>query len=44
MSKDVRMLVGAGYAPDLGSYAFDLLRRTPALARALDTEAVEEPA
>ncbi len=44
MSRDVRMLVGTGYAPDLGSYAFDLFRRTPALARALDSEPIEEPA
>jgi L-erythro-3,5-diaminohexanoate dehydrogenase len=44
MSRDVRMLVGAGYAPDLGSYAFDLFRRTPALARAFDSEPIEEPA
>lgn len=44
ISRDVRMLVGAGYAPDLGSYAFDLLRRTPELGRALAAERVEEPA
>lgn len=44
ISRDVRMLVGAGYAPDLGSYAFDLLRRDPALARALGAEPVREPA
>ena len=42
--QDVRMLVGPGYAPDLGSYAFDLFRRTPALAWALDSEPIEEPA
>jgi L-erythro-3,5-diaminohexanoate dehydrogenase len=40
MSRDVRMLIGAGYAADLGAYAFDLLRRTPALRRALGGEAV----
>jgi L-erythro-3,5-diaminohexanoate dehydrogenase len=44
MSRDVRMLIGAGYAADLGSYAFDLLRRTPALRQALGGEAVTRPA
>jgi len=35
MGHDVTMLIGSGYAPDTGSYAFDLLRRTPALRAAL---------
>ena len=37
------MLVGSGYAPDLGSYAFDLFRRTPARSGAR-LEPIEEPA
>lgn len=40
MSKDVRIQVGAGYAPDLGSYALDLVRRTPALRAALEGKPV----
>ncbi|MFM8597733.1 MAG: hypothetical protein ACKOB8_01800 [Mycobacterium sp.] len=35
MGHDVTMLIGSGYAPDTGSYAFDLLRGTPALRAAL---------
>jgi L-erythro-3,5-diaminohexanoate dehydrogenase len=31
-----RMLVGSGYAPDGGTYALDLLRRTPALRAAME--------
>ena len=42
MSKDVTMRVGAGYVPDLGSYAFDLYRRDPALREALAGARVEE--
>jgi L-erythro-3,5-diaminohexanoate dehydrogenase len=30
-SADVTMIIGNGYAPDAGSYALDLYRRTPAL-------------
>jgi L-erythro-3,5-diaminohexanoate dehydrogenase len=33
-SADVTMVVGNGYAPDAGSYALDLYRRTPALREA----------
>lgn len=33
-SSDVTMIVGNGYAPDAGSYALDLYRRTPALREA----------
>jgi L-erythro-3,5-diaminohexanoate dehydrogenase len=33
-SADVRMLVGNGFAPDAGSYALDLYRRTSALREA----------
>lgn len=35
MGHDVTMLIGSGYAPDTGAYAFDLLRRSPALRAAL---------
>jgi L-erythro-3,5-diaminohexanoate dehydrogenase len=35
MASNVRMLVGNGYTPDVGSYALDLVRRTPALREAL---------
>ena len=35
LSSDARMMVGSGYTPDLGSYALDLVRRTPALREAL---------
>jgi L-erythro-3,5-diaminohexanoate dehydrogenase len=35
MSSNVRMLVGSGYTPDTGAYAFDLLRRSSALREAL---------
>lgn len=31
MGHDVTMLIGSGYTPDMGSYALDLARRTPAL-------------
>jgi L-erythro-3,5-diaminohexanoate dehydrogenase len=34
-----RMLVGSGYAPDGGTYALDLLRRTPALRAAMEEDA-----
>lgn len=43
MKAEARMLVGTGYTPDLGSYAFDLVRRSPALRQALGVP-VEEPA
>jgi L-erythro-3,5-diaminohexanoate dehydrogenase len=43
LSSNARMMVGSGYTPDLGTYALDLLRRTPALREALGT-VVEEPA
>ncbi len=33
-SSDVTMIIGNGYAPDAGSYALDLYRRTPALRNA----------
>ncbi len=35
MSRDVRMLIGNGFAPDRGAYALDLYRRDPALRAAL---------
>jgi L-erythro-3,5-diaminohexanoate dehydrogenase len=35
MAANVRMLVGSGYTPDLGAYALDLVRRSPALREAL---------
>lgn len=31
MGHDVTMLIGSGYTPDVGQYALDLVRRTPAL-------------
>jgi L-erythro-3,5-diaminohexanoate dehydrogenase len=34
-----RMVVGSGYSPDGGSYALDLVRRTPALREALGASA-----
>ena len=43
LSSDARMVVGTGYTPDLGSYALDLVRRTPALREALGVP-VEEAA
>ncbi len=35
MSRDLRMLIGHGYAADRGAYALDLYRRTPALREAI---------
>jgi L-erythro-3,5-diaminohexanoate dehydrogenase len=35
MASNVRMLVGSGYTPDVGAYALDLVRRSPALREAL---------
>jgi L-erythro-3,5-diaminohexanoate dehydrogenase len=35
MASNVRMLVGSGYTPDVGAYALDLVRRTPALREAM---------
>ena len=35
MASTSRMLVGSGYTPDVGAYALDLVRRTPALREAL---------
>lgn len=35
MGHDVTMLVGSGYTPDVGRYALDLVRRTPALRAAM---------
>jgi L-erythro-3,5-diaminohexanoate dehydrogenase len=35
MTSNVRMLVGSGYTPDVGAYALDLVRRSPALREAL---------
>ena len=35
MASNVRMLVGNGFTPDVGSYALDLVRRTPALREAI---------
>jgi L-erythro-3,5-diaminohexanoate dehydrogenase len=36
MGHDVRMLIGSGYTPDVGAYALDLVRRSPALRSALE--------
>jgi len=35
MASNVRMLIGNGFTPDVGAYALDLVRRTPALREAL---------
>jgi len=35
LGTDIRMLIGSGYTPDVGTYSLDLLRRTPALQRAM---------
>src|SRR4051794_13611666 len=35
MSSGARLLIGNGYTPDVGAYALDLVRRTPALQEAL---------
>jgi L-erythro-3,5-diaminohexanoate dehydrogenase len=35
MASNVRMLVGNGFTPDVGAYALDLVRRSPALREAL---------
>ena len=35
MSRNLRMLVGHGFAPDRGAYALDLYRRSPALRDAI---------
>jgi L-erythro-3,5-diaminohexanoate dehydrogenase len=35
MSSGARLLIGNGYTPDLGAYALDLVRRTPALRELL---------
>ena len=35
MASNVRMLVGSGYTPDVGAYALDLVRRSPALRKAI---------
>ncbi len=39
MGRDLRMLIGSGYAPDLGSYALDLYRRSPGLREVLEKSA-----
>lgn len=39
MSRDVRMLIGNGFAPDRGSYALDLYRRDRALREAMSPAA-----
>jgi L-erythro-3,5-diaminohexanoate dehydrogenase len=41
MGSHVRMLVGSGYAPDAGSYALDLARRSPALREAMAISGAE---
>jgi len=43
LSSDARMVVGSGYTPDLGAFALDLVRRTPALREALGAP-IGEPA
>ncbi len=35
MSRDVRMIIGNGFAPDRGAYALDLFRRDERLREAL---------
>ena len=35
------MLIGSGFAPDVGAYALDLVRRIPALRQALAAEGGE---
>ena len=40
-SADIAMMIGNGFAPDAGSYALDLVRRTPALRQALAAEGGE---
>ena len=35
MSSGARLLIGNGYTPDVGAYALDLVRRTPALRETL---------
>ncbi len=44
ISRDVRMLIGNGFAPDRGAYALDLYRRDPALREALDGSVAQEAA
>jgi L-erythro-3,5-diaminohexanoate dehydrogenase len=34
IGRDIRMLVGSGFTPDVGAYSLDLLRRTPSLQQA----------
>jgi L-erythro-3,5-diaminohexanoate dehydrogenase len=41
MGSHVRMLVGSGYAPDAGSYALDLARRSAALREAMAMDSAE---
>jgi L-erythro-3,5-diaminohexanoate dehydrogenase len=40
MARDVKMLVGSGYTPDVGAYSLELLRRTPALQKAFGMSGV----
>ena len=35
MGSRAQLLIGSGYAPDVGAYALDLARRVPALRQAL---------
>jgi len=44
MSRDLRMLIGNGFAPDRGAYALDLYRRDPALREALGRAPAREAA
>jgi len=39
IGRDIRMLVGSGFTPDVGQYSLDLLRRTPALQQAFGMQA-----
>ncbi len=40
IGRDIRMLVGSGFTPDVGRYSLDLLRRSPALQRAFGMQRV----
>jgi L-erythro-3,5-diaminohexanoate dehydrogenase len=40
IGRDIRMLVGSGFTPDVGAYSLDLLRRTPSLQQAFGLQGV----
>lgn len=41
MGSGARLLIGSGFAPDVGSYALDLARRSPALREAMEISGAE---